>query len=116
MKMVSIFRLLLRLRLRPDSFKKCLLLVSKLSIKRLPWSRHNWLLCQLLHHHQLRTMMDTRKLSKRLRQRWLPLKLLWTRDLLRRITELLKWQKRMQICQTSVPWLISMAPFLIWVK
>lgn len=117
MKMVNIFKPLLRLRKRQDNYRKCLLPVSRLLIRRLLWSSNNWLLCQLmlLSHHPQR-MMVTRKLLRKLRLRWLLLRLKWTRDLQIPIIELLKWPRKMPICQTSELWLTFTVPSLTWVR
>jgi len=105
MRMVNIFKPLLRPRKKQGNCKKCSLPESKLLIRRLLWNRLNWLLCQLmLLFHLPQRMMATKKLLKKLKLKWLLLRLKWTRDFKKQIKELNKWQKRMPICQISELW------------
>ena len=64
MRMESIFRQLLKRRKRLDSYKICLLQENKLLIKKLLWSKRNWLGSQPRHHHH-QLMMVMKKLLKK---------------------------------------------------
>ena len=116
MKMENIFKLLQRRRRKPDSCRRCSSLVSKLLIRRLLWSRNNWQECQQLHHHQAQLMTVTKKLLKKLKLKWLLLRLLWTKDFRRRTIEFNKCSKKLRACQTSAHWLTCTDPFLIWAR
>lgn len=73
-------KLLLRLRLKPDNYKTCLLQERQLLTKKSQWNRRNWPANQqrLLQSSKKRTMV-TLKLLKKLRLKWLLPKLLWTK-------------------------------------
>lgn len=118
MKTESIFKLLLRLRLRPHSSKRCLSLENKLLTKRLPWSRLNSLPCQLSQPNQLnkKKMMDISRPSKKSRQRWPPLKPRWIRDFNKLIKGSSRCNRRLPICQTLAHLPTFTDPFQTWVK
>jgi len=82
-------KLLLRLRLKQNNYKKCLLLERQLLTKKLQWNKRNWPASQQ-HPLQLskKRMMVILRLLKKSRLKWLLPKLPWIKVYKKRIIEL----------------------------
>jgi hypothetical protein len=96
MKMVNIFKLLLKQEKKPDNYKLNLKQV-KLPLKNiLPNKQLNLPLLQLkiLFNKKFRLMMVTKKLLRRSKPRWPHYKEEWTKELLLLIREVLRWPKK----------------------
>lgn len=106
----NIFKQLKRLKFKLENYKPNWKLERPQSRRKSLCNNKNLTTLHPKHHLLRKKMMDTSRLSKKLRQRWLLCKRAWTKELLQQTAELSKCKKKLEICQTSVPLLTCTDP------